>query len=242
MRARIARDMVWCGILGIGLLLMGSSATALDKCKVKVDKKDGTLLVKANDVNGQLLWGTDSQNVVAAFSNEATCLSGGKAKNCTLGDAATPERVVPPPLCTLYLADTVGSCSAYIKGCVPGSRPTCPPDTERIGGWCIDLVALPEASWFSQIAACKDKGRSLCPLEALFECDEGQGLGTAVPGTCGEYTDSPSTPAMWTLSSDAVRDENWLDGMMILNGDNTLSQDARDALYSGFCCLRAGGL
>lgn len=109
-------------VAGIGLV-SASPAEALDRCKVKIDQRTGTILVDASDITGNLRWGYTATNETNSFSDPG-CIdpSRGRAKKCTLGNEGTPERINPPPLCTLYLADDAGSCSAYIKKCTPGVR------------------------------------------------------------------------------------------------------------------------
>lgn len=113
-------------LIGVFLSVMSSSAVrAVDSCKVKVDPKTGTLSVSGRNVTGAVLWGNTAATVTNAFSNAATCVSGGTATKCQLGSSGTPAAVTPPALCTLYLADGGAStCSAFIKGCTPGVRST----------------------------------------------------------------------------------------------------------------------
>src|SRR5262249_2710799 len=39
-----------------------------------------------------------------------------------LGAPGSVQAITPPDVCTLYLKDGGGQCSAYIKGCTPGPR------------------------------------------------------------------------------------------------------------------------
>lgn len=100
------------------------SAEALENCKVSVFPSDGTIFVSANGVVGPLLSGPTDADTTHAFSNAVTCVIAQKARQCTLGGPGTPERITPPPLCTLYLRDdgTSATCSVHIKGCTPGVR------------------------------------------------------------------------------------------------------------------------
>jgi hypothetical protein len=104
------------------LLLASSNAFAIVKCKVKVDKKTGVINVDATDVGGPLTWGPASGSETNTFFNDATCNVGGKAKRCNLASTATLASKTPPPGCTIYLADGVAPCSAWIPGCSPGAR------------------------------------------------------------------------------------------------------------------------
>lgn len=105
-------------------VLFAPSAHALDKCKVKVDKKTGVIRVDAVDVSGALLWGDVAGVETHPFFG--ACVTGTKAKKCELFDPEAPATALaartPPPGCTLYLKDDEGSCSIWIQGCVPGIR------------------------------------------------------------------------------------------------------------------------
>lgn len=71
-------------------ILCATSAQAMDKCKVKVDKKTGVLLVSATGVSGTLLWGSTD--------GEAKSLSS------TRGNAWSPTRqtIVRSPIRSLW--------------------------------------------------------------------------------------------------------------------------------------------
>lgn len=99
-----------------------SSAHAIDKCKVKVDKRTGVIQVDATGVGGTLLWGAQSGSETNSFFNGGTCVSAGKAKRCQIGDPLTLASKTPPTGCTLYLNDGATPCSAWIPGCSPGAR------------------------------------------------------------------------------------------------------------------------
>jgi microcystin-dependent protein len=106
-----------------GLTLAPARGDAIENCKVKVDKKNGTVLVSAASVVGSPQWGVAVGQETNVFSNEATCVVGGTAKSCTLGSVGNAQRITPPDLCTIYLADGGATdCSTYIKGCTPGIR------------------------------------------------------------------------------------------------------------------------
>jgi hypothetical protein len=108
-------------VLALGVL--PGTARAVDSCKAKVSKQDGTIQVLAQGVVGTLLWGDADTTVTSGFDNAATCVSGGFASGCTLGAPGTPERITPPRLCRIHLADDgTNTCSAYIKHCTPGLR------------------------------------------------------------------------------------------------------------------------
>ena len=110
-------------LLLAAVLVAPVGAAALDKCKVKIDPKNGTLQVSASAVTGALRFGATAAAVAESFFNAATCVTGGKAKQCLLADPATVAARTPPAGCTLYLADDASAtCQVWIKGCTPGSR------------------------------------------------------------------------------------------------------------------------
>ena len=66
------------------LVAAASPAFAIDKCKVKVDKKTGVVLVDAAGVGGPLTWGEAVGSETNAFFNSGTCVAGDKAKKCQI--------------------------------------------------------------------------------------------------------------------------------------------------------------
>ena len=110
-------------LLWAGAALWVAPASALDTCKALIRPTDGTILVGAQNVTGTLLWGISAGTTTNAFSNAETCVAGDPlvATNCTLGTAAVAN--TPPALCTLYLKDGAGTCSAFIKRCTPSKQP-----------------------------------------------------------------------------------------------------------------------
>jgi hypothetical protein len=110
-------------LLWAGTALWVAPASALDKCTAKIRPTDGVILVGAKSVTGTVLWGISAGTATNAFGNAGTCVAGSPlaAKNCTLGTGAVA--ITPPPLCTVYLADDAGTCSAFIKKCTPSKKP-----------------------------------------------------------------------------------------------------------------------
>jgi hypothetical protein len=109
--------------IATALLALGGPAApagALDKCKAKINSKDGVIQVSAKGVSGTLLWGNALGQENKALANAATCVANGTASKCELGTGA--QRITPPELCTVFLADGFGSCAAFLKGCTPGLR------------------------------------------------------------------------------------------------------------------------
>ena len=116
------RTMIGALVAVAAMAVVPSPGRAIGKCKVKVDRRDGAILVSAGGVSGALLWGSSAGQETNAFANAATCVSGDTARDCQLGAAGSAEQITPPDLCRLYLADDLGTCEAYIKGCTPGVR------------------------------------------------------------------------------------------------------------------------
>jgi hypothetical protein len=107
------------------LLLGTAPATAIGKCKAKVDKKTGAILVSATDVANNPLWGEDASLVNNAFANTVDCFTNGKLKGCRLGAPGSLEEATPPVVCTVFLADDgPEACSARVPGCTVGIRPS----------------------------------------------------------------------------------------------------------------------
>lgn len=104
------------------LLVSAQDSSAIESCKVKVDRKTGVLSVDASGAGGPVLWGTSPGDETNAFFNDATCADGPTWKKCRLADPATLAAKTPPPDCTLYLDDGVQPCKVWIGGCVPGPR------------------------------------------------------------------------------------------------------------------------
>lgn len=104
------------------ILIASTSAQAIDKCKVKVDKKTGVLVVSAKGVSGTLQWGAAEGAETEPFFNAGVCVVAGKAKKCEIADPATLAAKTPPSGCTLYLDDDTAPCSVWIAGCTPGGR------------------------------------------------------------------------------------------------------------------------
>jgi hypothetical protein len=115
-------------LVAFTVLVAPAAALALEKCKVKIDAKNGAVRVSASAVAGSPRFGPAPDQVSQPFFNALDCVGGGKAKGCLLADPATVAARTPPPGCTLYLADDgPAACSVWIKGCTPGSRVLEPP-------------------------------------------------------------------------------------------------------------------
>jgi hypothetical protein len=119
---KISRAFVVLTLLTSVLALGVAPASAIDKCKVKVDKKTGVIYVDAAGVGGPLTWGEEAGSENNTFFNAGTCVTGPSAKKCQLANPTTLASKTAPEGCTIYLADTVLNCSAWIPGCSPGAR------------------------------------------------------------------------------------------------------------------------
>lgn len=228
-------------VLASAALAVAPDAWALNNCVATMNSKNGTINVRADGVHGVLLWGWDPGRVVATFDNAATCLQGNTARGCKLGAKGTPERVTPPPLCTIHLADDTGSCQDYIAGCVAGSRPICPPDMEQVGSWCIDRDVTDFLEYGPAVASCQGKGRSLCPLEAMIECDTNRAGANFPASSCAAVTDGGTF--VWTITPHAADNQNFFTFMTVYQDDNVANVQATNigSQYKSFCCSRLGG-
>ena len=82
-------------LVALGVVAFFSSAQwvqALEVCKVKIFKADGTLLVSAKAVDGALLWGNAMGDETNPFFNPA-CIADGVAKGCVLGGLICKSQV-----------------------------------------------------------------------------------------------------------------------------------------------------
>ena len=97
-------------------------ALSVNRCKAKISKVDGTILVKAKNISGELLWGVKEGEEDRTFSNASTCIDGKRAIKCELAAEGSEDRITPPQLCNIFLKDNTSTCLAYVKGCTPGKR------------------------------------------------------------------------------------------------------------------------
>jgi hypothetical protein len=150
-------------LCAVAVLVTASSAHAIDKCKVKVDKRTGVILASATGVGGPLTWGEASGQEVNNFFNSGTCVVGDKAKGCQLGDPNTLASKTAPAGCTLYLDDGATPCSAWIPGCSPGVRSAVTTVMKDANGAVIGTVLDPIA-----LSAIRDTGSELVRLPVLY--------------------------------------------------------------------------
>lgn len=106
----------------LSILGLTPGAHAIEKCRVKVDRKTGVLRVDASGLTGPVTWGPTADTATQSFFNAATCVTPSKATRCEIGDPSTLAAKTPPRGCTLYLSDGGAPCSAWIGGCSPAPR------------------------------------------------------------------------------------------------------------------------
>lgn len=114
-------------LVGAGLMLgLASPISAATDCKVKIDRKTGTINVSASNVSGPFTWGGAPGQAATPFANGGGCVASGRATKCQLGAPGSAAAITPPALCTVYVKDAGPDpeCAAYIKGCTPGARST----------------------------------------------------------------------------------------------------------------------
>jgi hypothetical protein len=109
-------------LIAFSLLALSSPAPAIEKCKARIDKKTGEILVSAGAVTGVPLWGGGSPDSPKnPFPELASCQKGTKLKSCRIGATGSPAARRAPSSCTLSLSDDVATCESYIQGCTASS-------------------------------------------------------------------------------------------------------------------------
>ena len=135
----LARTLITVNLAAVAAALVivavSVPAHALNSCKAKLDKKTGTVLIDASGITGTLLWGAADGDETNVFANEATCITGNRAKKCLLGPEGSLESITPPSSCFVYLAaDSPIACAVYVRGCTPVIRD--PADvSDGVGCW-----------------------------------------------------------------------------------------------------------
>lgn len=212
-------------------------ASALGGCEVST-KRDGTLRISAKKIAGTLRFGTSPDVIEGRFVNEDRCRDGQVAKNCIVAEKGTPERTTPPPFCTYYLEDDEDSCTAKVKGCTSGLRPTCPPDMERMGSTCIER-SNGQGEFGEAVAECVARGRNLCTQSELMVCDS-VNLSNARSHSCGWYTDGGGW--LWALETAAEDDQSVFSRLTIYRDDNQVRENSTSlgSIHDFFCCAPLG--
>ncbi|MDP7323733.1 MAG: hypothetical protein QF632_03150 [Candidatus Woesearchaeota archaeon] len=113
----------------------------------------------------------------------------------------------------------------------------CPPDTTRLGMWCVDNTARPVAAMGPAIDTCHALGRNVCGYEVMRACD------TIAPVTsdCTVNTDAGNPLVqILTSSSIAVNSQSVL-SHFCYGGDNIarICNNAAQEIY--YCCSLAVG-
>ncbi|HZR82229.1 MAG TPA: hypothetical protein VFD92_14135 [Candidatus Binatia bacterium] len=129
----------------VAAIAASAPARAADHCSVRVDRRDGTLLLTAAHVTGTLRWGTTLGQESTPVFDAATCTTPtGRAVRCTLGDVGTPERTTVPDGCTVFLADDGPTrCAAYVAKCRPIPPPIACQMFPANNVWNRDVSGLP---------------------------------------------------------------------------------------------------
>lgn len=124
----------YVGLSLIALAIAGGPVSAIDSCKIKVDKKTGVIYFSAKNLSpaasdgtpGFLQWKVGATADYGYEFFDPACRNTGtlKATKCTLGDPAGLQSKTPPSDCTLYVEDNgdLTSCSVWIPGCQPAAR------------------------------------------------------------------------------------------------------------------------
>ena len=132
------------------LLTGASSVHAVEKCKVKVDKRNGNILFDAKEVDAATLkWGGDTQEIDQDFHDAAGCVDKGQAKHCT------------PAPCSCARAATPRSRSGLTASCTSTSAERSP--------------AHLEAAAIGRRRRCRVSGRSACSRTRRSDCPRSGG-------------------------------------------------------------------
>jgi len=137
------------------VLLCWSSAQAITRCKAKT-LADGTIVLSAREIIGTPRWGVRYGTESAPFDNAGTCITGDRARGCTLAAVGMPERTELPASCTIYLADDgTEACSTWVKRCLASSEPLPCAVLPADNIWNRDVSTLPvhamSATWIDSI-------------------------------------------------------------------------------------------
>lgn len=104
------------------VLLTPQPSHAVDRCTAWINPWNGVVEVFAKYIDDDTFrWGVEAGAEFNEFDNPE-CMRGHRARGCRLAPRDTLEARTPPSDCTLYVADAAGSCSTWIRGCVPGVR------------------------------------------------------------------------------------------------------------------------
>jgi hypothetical protein len=158
--------------------VLTAPADAVTRCRAKTSR-DGTIVVSAGNLVGTPRWGIRHGAETNSFDGTSLCVNGTRVRKCALAPVGAPAHTTPPAGCTLYVADDgTGTCSAWIRRCLPSSEaPPCavlPADNI----WNRDVSALPvhamSATWMASIG-------SSAPLHPDFGAGLYQGRTIGIP-------------------------------------------------------------
>jgi hypothetical protein len=194
---------------------LATGANAVEKCKVKVDKKTGLIEFSASNVDGATLrWGDTTTNQPYAFYDPA-CVKGDKAAKCTLADPGSSEAKTPPRACTLYAIDSRAGCIAWIPGCTPGLR-----EVEVFGGQ-IGAAQILDGSIGSAELAAGAVGRQQIGNAAV-------GTAEIANGSIGGEDLAPGSIGADAIAEDGVGAEQIGDGAV---GSSEIAANAVGAVH-----------
>ncbi len=104
----------------------------------------------------------------------------------------------------LVIGTDEASGSATIHGTLTAAEYACPPDTDRVGPWCISGLRQPGAGggdWLDASVDCWEDRLQLCPRNALLACVELQPEGTDCDTEADAARDGREATWFWTAES-----------------------------------------
>jgi hypothetical protein len=121
-----------------------------------------------------------------------------------------------------------GPTGQTLSGCAAGAT--------RFGEWCIDDDFRQPTNFGTASLACfNDRGKSICPLEAMLLCDVLSEQMSGTPATCTELTDNNQL-RIWTLTYDAAFGSSIFDALVVYGEDNKAFQASYSEIYPYYCC------
>ena len=108
--SQISRVPVTVAVTLAAFLMTSQRSEAVTSCKVRIDKKDGTVQVSAMGVVGQLTWGPNGNSIIfPLFDNlRGTCVMPGNPTNCQLGELDSDARGVSSGILLRILEGLIG--------------------------------------------------------------------------------------------------------------------------------------
>lgn len=105
----------------------------------------------------------------------------------------------------------------------------CPSDMELWGGWCMEKTDRPAALRSAAVSNCSNAGRILCPPEAIYACDAGQGANC----TWNDNAAEKQWAAGYCLQPVST---DWHNNLMVLGGDNKSTCGTGTDTFKYRCC------